>query len=214
MLLKVYTPYYDWKDLQQIFPIVILLAFGGVELFDFLRRQAIPGLQVGRKAKSIVSIACVMILFAVATNFYGLEKHEDADERGIPLAASEVFDALYQVVGDESFVLAAPAEMLQYARMYEGGWQPIYGRDLWSGKSASYINSNYEWEYEYYTLLEDAGLTEDERVRVAEVINEGKADCVIVPDFWMEFMDELPKYDAVRLTSSYVGIIKKDLLAK
>lgn len=214
MLLKVYTPYYDWKDLQQLFPMIILLAYGSVELFSFLRKQSIPGLRVNQKIRSLLGIACIMSLLVVATNFYGLDKYETVDDKGIPVATSEVFDSLKQVTGDQTFILAAPPEMLQYARMYEANWQPIYGRDLWSGKAASYINSNYQWEYEYYTLLEDAGLMEEERVRLVEVINEGRADCIIVPDFWLEFMSGMPKYDSVRLTASYIAIMKKDLVTR
>ena len=110
--------------------------------------------------------------------------------------------------------MAAPPEMLQYARLFEPSWRPVYGRDLWSSKSASYINSGYDREYQYYTLLADARLPEDECTELISLINEGYADCIIVPDFWLEIMSGMPEYEPVRLTSSYIGIMKKGLLTE
>ena len=214
VLLKVYTPFYNWKDLQQLFPLVLLVAFGAVEFYGFLRKQDVPGVCLGQHAKNIISVGCVIVCLLVATNFCGLEQGQKAEEHGIPLENAEVFEALWQVIGEEPVVLAAPPEMLQYSRLYEPAWRPVYGRDLWSGKSASYINSGYDWEHEYYTLLEDARLPEGECKRLVSLINEGKADCIIVPDFWLEIMSGMPEYDSVRLTSSYIGIMKKDLLVK
>lgn len=214
VLLKVYTPFYDWNDLQLLFPSTLLAAFGGVELYGLLRKQFIPGLRLGQTAKDVISGICIIVLLLVATNFHGFDQRQEADERGIPVKTAEVYEALWQVIGDEQIVLAASAEMLQYARLYEPAWRPIYGRDLWSGKSASYINSGYDLEYEYYTLLEDARLPEEECERLITLINKGQADCIIVPDFWMEIMSGMPEYDSVRLTASYVGIIKKDLLVE
>lgn len=214
VLLKVYTPFYNWKDLQQLFPLVLLVAFGAVELYGFLKKQDVPGVCIGQHAKNIISGVCVIVCLLVATNFRGLEQGQKAEEHGIPLESAEVFEALWQVIGEEPVVLAAPPEMLQYARLYEPAWRPVYGRDLWSGKSASYVNSGYDWEHEYYTLLEDARLPEEECESLIFLINEGKADCIIVPDFWLEIMSGMPEYDSVRLTSSYIGIMKKDLLVK
>lgn len=214
VLLKVYTPFYNWNDLQQMFPMVMLIAFGGVELFSFLRKQDIPGLCLSQTGKNIISAACVVILLFTATNFHGFDQRQNGDERGIPVETSDVFASLWQLLGDKPIVLAAPGEMLQYARLYEPAWQPVYGRDLWSGKSASYINTGYDREYAYYTLLEDARLPEEECTELISLINEGQADCIIVPDFWLEIMSGMTEYDSVRLTASYVGIIKKDLLSE
>ena len=214
VLLKVYTPFYDWKDLQQLFPFVFLVAFGLVELYGFLTKKDVPGVRLGQRAKNIIGGCCVIVCLLVATNFRGLEQGEKAEEHGVPIECAEVFEALWQVINDEPVVLAAPPEMLQYARLYEPAWRPVYGRDLWSGKSASYINSGYDWEYEFYTLLEDARLPEEECERLISLINEGKVDCTIVPDFWLEIMSGMSEYDSVRLTSSYVAIIKKDLLVE
>ena len=214
VLLKVYTPFYNWKDLQQLFPLVLIVAFGAVELYGLLRKQDVPGVGLRQHAKNVISGGFVIVCLLVATNFCGLEQGQKADEHGIPLESAEVFEALWQVIGEEQVVLAAPPEMLQYARLYEPAWRPVYGRDLWSGKSASYINSGYDWEHKYYTLLEDARLPEEECESLISLINEGKADCIIVPDFWLEIMSGMPEYDSVRLTSSYIGIMKKDLLVK
>ncbi len=214
VLLKVYTPFYDWRDLQQLFPSTLLVAFASVELYEFLRKKDVPGIRLGQHARNIISGGFIIVFLLVATNFRGLEQGQKADCHGVPLESAEVLEALWQVIGDEPVVLAAPPEMLQYARLYEPAWRPVYGRDLWSAKSASYINSGYDWEHEYYTLLEDARLPEEECERLITLINKGKADCIIVPDFWLEIMSGMPEYASVRLTSSYIGIMKKDLLVE
>lgn len=211
ILLKFYTPFYHWNDLQLLFPLVLLLGFGAVELYEFLVKKDIPGMNLGQGAKRIISGFCVLVLFLVATNFHGFDQKPKAEEHGIPVESAETFEALRQVVGEKQIVLAAPPEMLQYARLYEATWRPVYGRDLWNGKAASYINSGYEWEWDYYILLEDALLPEEECERLISLINEGKADCIIVPEFWLEMMHDMPEYDLIPLTSSYAGIIKKDL---
>ena len=213
-LLKIFTPFYDWSDLQLLLPTTLLMALLGVEAYDFLRKQEIPGLHPGQTAKNIISVVCVAVLLLTATGFHGLDRYPEADEHGVPLETAEVFEALEQVIGEERMVLAAPAEMLQYTRLYEPKWQPVYGRDLWSGKSASYINSGYDIEYEYYTLLAKAQLTEKEQESFAALIREGQADCVIVPAFWVEQICELPEYESILLTDSYAGIIKKDFVTK
>lgn len=214
MLLEIYTPFYDWNDLQQMFPITLLISYGIVGLYDYLRKQNVPGVRLGQSAQNMISGICIILLLMVSTNFHGFDGRQEADERGIPVESAEVFGALWQVVGEEPIVLAAPPEMLQYARLYESAWRPVYGRDLWSSKSASYINSGYDMEYQYYTLLTDARLPEDECTELISLINKGYADCIIVPDFWLEIMSGMPEYESVRLTSSYIGIMKRDLLVE
>ena len=212
ILLKFYTPFYGWDDLHQLVPFALLIGFGAVELYEFLVTKSIPGMSMSPVAKRMVSGLCIMVLLFAATNFHGFDGRLKAEKHGIPRENAEVFDALRQVTQDKQIVLAAPPEMLQYARLYEPSWRPIYGRDLWNGKAASYINSGYDWEWDYYILLEDEVLSEEECKDLVSVINEGKADCIIVPYLWMEIMDEMPGYDLLPLTSSYAGLIKKDLL--
>ena len=214
VLLKIYTPFYDWSDLQQILPMMLLLAVLGVEAFGFLKDMAVPGLRLGQTAKNIISGVCVVILFMAATNFHGFDERPEANTSGVPVETAEVFEALYDVVGDQPIVLAAPGEILQYTRLFEADWQPLYGRDLWSAKAASYINSGYDTEYEYYTLLGKAEPETEEYDRLTALINEEQVDCVIVPYYWLEEMGDMSVYEPVVLTDIYTGIIKKDLIIK
>ncbi len=214
VLLKGYTPFYNWNDLQQLFPITLLLSIGGVELYTYISKQRIPGLRLGKVARAMISAFLVAVLLLVATNFHGFDQRQKADEHGIPVESAEVFEALYEIVGDKAVVLAASPEILQYARVYEPAWKPMYGRDLWNGKAASYINSGYDWEWEFYTLLVDDLLPSEECDELVTLINKEKADCIVVPDFWLEIMSDMPEYEFVRLTDSHMGIMKKDLLAK
>lgn len=214
VLLKGYTPFYNWNDLQQLFPITLLLSIGGVELYTYISKQSIPGLRFGKVVQAMISAFLMVVLLLVATNFHGFDPRQKADEHGIPVESAEVFEALYEIVGDEAVALAASPEMLQYARVYEPAWKPVYGRDLWNGKAASYINSGYDWEWEFYTLLVDDLLSSEECDELVTLINKEKADCIIVPDFWLETISGMPEYESVRLTDFHMGIIKKDLLAK
>lgn len=214
VLLKGYTPFYNWNDLQQLFPITLLLSIGGVELYTYISKQSIPGLRFGKVVQAMISAFLMVVLLLVSTNFHGFDSRQKADEHGIPVESAEVFAALYEIVGDEAIALAASPEMLQYARVYEPAWKPVYGRDLWSGKAASYINSGYDWEWKFYNLLVDDLLPPEECEQLVTLINKEKADCIIVPDFWLETISDMPEYESVRLTDSYIGIMKKDLLAK
>ncbi len=211
-LLKVFTPFYDWTDLQLIWPITLLVAFGGVEAVYFLKSLEIPGLRIRQIAKTMISIFCVAFVLLVATNFHGLDRRTEANKDGVPVEVAEVYDSLYEMVGAQPLVLAAPSSMLQYTRLYETAWQPLYGRDLWSGKAASYINSGYEAEYEYYSLLEENTLLPEEHLRLTELINEQQTDCVIVPIYWPSEMGNMPGYETVDLNRYYSAIIKKDLI--
>lgn len=214
VLLKVYTPFYGWSDLQQILPMTLLLAVLGVEAFWFLKDMNVPGLRLGQTAKNTISGICVVILLLTATNFHGFDERPKANAGGVPAEVAVLFEALYDVVGEQPIVLAASGEMLQYTRLFEDDWQPLYGRDLWSAKSASYINSGYDTEYEYYTFLGKAELEPEEYNRLTALINEEQVDCVIVPCYWMEAMGDMYAYEPVVLSDVYTGIIKKDLIIK
>lgn len=212
VLLKIFTPFYDWKDLQLLWPITLLMAFGGVEAVFFLKDRDIPEMHIGKSVKVVISIGCVVTLLFVATGFRGLTSRMAANENGVPAETAEVFDALYEVVGDRHMILAAPGRMLQYARLYETEWQTLYGRDLWDGKAASYINSGYGVEYEYYSLLEKNTLLPEEHLALTDLMNKELVDCAIVPIYWPGEMGPMPGYTVMDLNDYYSAIIKKDLI--
>ena len=111
-------------------------------------------------------------------------------------------------------VLAAKWDMLQYARLYEQAWILLYGRDLWNGRSASYIFSGYDREYVYYDYLKYDVLELGEYKELTVLVNENIVDCMIVPFYWLHEMGEMPAYETVRLTDIYTAIIKKDMITK
>lgn len=212
LLLKGYTAFYDWTDLQLLFPSVLLLAWGAMVLIEKLQKQEIPGLRCGKKAKTMISIGCVCLLLAVGSVFHGWDTAEEADQHGIPIETAQTFQILSEALPEKSLVIAAPQELLMYVRMYETDWTPLYGRDLWSGKAASYIYSGYDIEYEYFTLLEKEQLSEQEAESLWKLVETGPAECVIVPAGWIT--DEMVWTECVqlRLTESYTAILKKDLM--
>lgn len=181
VLLKFYTPFYDWSDLFVLFPMEMVLGFGGAELWAYLQKKEIPGLRWNGIGKNIIAVCSVWVLLLFATNFHAFDAKTEADENGIPVKASEAFRALEQAVGEQELVLAAPDEVLAYTRLYNASWTPLYGRDLWSGRAASYINSGYtERDYRYYTILKEMVLPEEERGELTALVSEGAADCVIL----------------------------------
>ena len=205
VLLKGFTPFYNWLDLQQLFPLMLLTALLATEFVCVV--EMIP------KGKHL-GIMCAAILLLAATGFHGFDRMEPADEHGVPVAYADAFESLEELVGERSLIIAANGDMLQYARLYEASWQPLYGRDLWSGKSASYINSGYDIEYDYYTLLEQAELKEEAYTEFVALVEAGAADCIIVPYYWREAFSQIPGYQLVALTESYNVIVKEDLIAK
>ncbi len=214
VLLKVFTPFYDWMDLQQLMPLTLLIALFGMMLMEILEERALPKKKLtGIAARSVGGI-CTAILLLTAVNFHGFDYRSPADEHGVPFKTAEAFDALYALIGNRQAVIVAKGEVLQYVRLYEPAWQPLYGRDLWNGKSASYINSGYDVEYMYYTLLEQAELKEQERTEFITLLSAGKVDCAVVPYYWREGYSEIPGYELLDLTDEYNVIIKKDLMAE
>ena len=216
VLLKGFTPFYDWLDLQQLFPMPLWMALFAMTLGEAMEGINIPGIRAkGYKGytKTAVAYICVGILLLTATNFHGFDEKAKADSHGVPVGTAEAFDALYELVGDTHIVLAAKGDILQYTRLYEPSWQPLYGRDLWSGKSASYINSGYDVEYAYYSLLERTELAGEDQEEFIALLAGGEADCIIVPYYWREAYSQIPGYELLILTEEYNIIIKKDLIA-
>lgn len=214
VLLKGYTPFYDWMDLQLLVPITLLLAVGAVEIIGLLEKMTIPGLHLKGIAKNTISLLCVVVLLFAGATFHGFDKRQEADVTGVPVEVAEVLDPIHRMVADKPVVLAAPSSILLYTRLYEVNWQPLYGRDLWSAKAASYINSGYNVEYEFYELLEKEQLSEEEFKQLSDLILEGPANCVIVPAYWIADMEQLNDWMLVNLNGSYTGIIKKDLVTE
>lgn len=198
ILLKGFTPFYDWMDLHQVFPMMLLLAVLAVEVTERFGKAT--------------GLICVGVLLLVATGFHGFDKTEPADVHGVPAAYAEAFESLDQMIDRDDVVIAAKADLLQYVRLYDATWQPLFGRDLWNGKSASYINSGYDVEYAYYTFLEQAELKDKAPAEFIALVQGGEADCIIVPYYWKDAYSQIPGYQLHILTESYNVIIKEDLV--
>ncbi len=217
ILMKIFTPFYDWMDLQQLLLLPLFMALFGVVGTFVITKREFPGecfFAVRPWVKRIASIVCVMLLFMVGSGFHVFDKETKADEQGVPVETAVVFGALYELIGEEPVVIAAPSKLLQYVRLYESDWIPLYGRDLWSGKAAGYVHSGYDTEYEYYVFLERGELNVDERPGFASLVAEGQADCVIVPYYWREDYCPEETYALLALTPEYNVIIKKELVAQ
>lgn len=214
VLLKGFTPYYIWEDLQLLFPMPLVLGAAGVFLVNILSTIKIPDLAVKGWLKQALSIACVCFLMMAAVNFHGFDKSAQAGANGIPAQTEAAFAALEEQLGEQRLILAAPGDVLSYTRLYSTNWYPMYGSDLWNPKSASLVASGYETEYRYYELLEQAELSEEGLVQFQALMEDALADCVIVPAYWQERLLDMPAYEYLTLTDSYMGIVKKELITK
>lgn len=214
VLLKLYTPFYTWTDLQLLFPTLFLTAFFITELFSYVKGLPIPGIRAGRYVRTMISAVLIAVLLLSATTFRVFDQSNTQHKNGVPVQTSQIFEALDAVIDTEELLLAAPSELLQYARLYKASWSPLYGRDLWDSRSASYIYSGYTEEYEYFEILDTLWLDEEEYALVHEWIEEGTLDCMIVPVYWVEKVCPAEGYEAIDLADIYVGIIKEDLLIK
>lgn len=214
VLLKVYSPFYNWLDLQGVFPMTLFAAMLGVEIFEYIKIKKVPGLSTGTLTRMALAAGSVVVLFCVATNFHGLDKHPEADSHGVPVETAVVLESLQGYVGEKSIVLAAPSEILLYTRLYNAEWKPFYGRDLWSGKAASYINSGYTIQYRFYEYLEKAELTAEESIDFVCLIQEAYPDCIIVPAYWEDQLGKVEGYGYCFLTDAYKAMIKEELLSQ
>ncbi len=214
VLLKGYTPFYDWMDLQLIFPSTLLLGYGGTVLVMHLSKKEIPGLRIGKSWKSLIAWFCTVIILLVGTTFHSFDVRSKATDNGVPIEVAEVLKPIKDKVGENSLVVAAPSEILLYTRLYEEAWKSLYGRDLWSPKAAGYINSGYDVEYQYYELLEKDWLEQEEFVELKKLILAGPAECVIVPCGWIAELDLPTDCLIIEGNDFYTGIIKKDLVTE
>lgn len=214
VLLKGYTPFYDWLDLQLIFPLTLLLSYGGVELWMYVSKAEIPGLHLNKRWKGLIAGCCVVVLLLTGTTFHAFDNRLKADKNGVPVEVSVVLGLIREEVGEYPLVLAAPSEVLLYTRLFEDNWVPLYGQDLWSPKAASYIYSGYSVEYQYYELLEEEWLEQEELQEFKQLLLEGPAECVIVPSGWIAGMELLADWQLIEGNDFYTGIIKKDLVTE
>jgi hypothetical protein len=214
VLLKGYTSFYDWMDLQLLFPFTRLLGYGGTVLILYLYRAEIPGLQLGKPWKMLIAWCCTAMVLFVGTTFHTFDVRSKAADSGVPVEVAEVLKTIQDEIGEYPLVLAAPSEVLLYTRLYEGKWEPLYGRDLWSPKAAGYINSGYDLEYRYYELLEKDWLEEEEFSQLQELILTGPAECVLVPSGWIKELALPADWKIIEGNSLYTGIIKKDLVTE
>lgn len=214
LLLKLYTPFYTWTDLQLLFPTMLLSALFVTEVFFYMKGLSIPGVWAGRYVRTLLAAVLTAVLLLSATTLRVFDRSNTQHQNGVPVQASQIFEALDSAIDTEELLLAAPSELLQYARLYKASWSPLYGRDLWDSRSASYIYSGYEEEYEYFRILDTLWLSEEEYEQVHQWIKEGTLDCMIVPVYWVEKVCPVEGYEAIALADIYVGIIKEDLLIK
>lgn len=210
ILLKGYTPFYDWMDLFLLFPIVLILAWGSTWLIEKLPNIQWNGLQCSKMAKTIVGTVSVVLLLFVGTTFHCFDQEPKADKNGVPKETADMLDRLWEEVGETPITIAANSDIMIYIRMYEEQWVPLYGKDLWDAKAASYINSGYEIEYEYFELLEKEQLSEQEYSTLIKLVETGPADCVIVPTWWVLEEHNLKDCIKITLTEAYTAILKKD----
>ncbi len=190
-----YTGFYDWNDLFVLLPVAILLPYACVLSLEYL------------KGKRVCWMLALVILLLAGTDFRVFTDTQAMGENGIPKEATEVFQSVEELMGEEEFQIAAPTQILAYTRLYDVTWKPAYGRDLWERDGAKYISSSYTWEYELYNILEALPLDAETAERLRSIVLSYEIDCLIVRSYWVEVLGEIPGKRIEEVSENFVAYV-------
>lgn len=196
------TRFYNYQWIWSMVPVTGLIALGGTV---FLTEQW----KDGKGWKSMLHNVIVTLASVVAISLCGGlgEGSVDAFEAREKRERSEaVLMDVQELYGDD-LCLWAPADVLEYARI-DGKMQLLYGRNMWDVALNAYSYDTYSEKrvelYEWMEHLDDwaieisAGEVEE---YVQKAFAEG-ADCVLLPDDFLEWMPESEEALAELLKSS------------
>lgn len=184
------TRFYDYQWIWSMVPLTALIAWGGTV---FLTGQWKMGKGWrGVLHNTIVTLASVAILLLCGGLGQGsvgaVEAHENRTH-------SENVLAKVQELCGEDICLWAPANILEYARL-DGKMQLLYGRNMWDVALNAYSYDAYSKDqidlYEWMEHLDDWDIkisAAEVEMQVQKAFAEG-ADCILLPDDFVEWMPE------------------------
>ena len=146
-----------------ILPVVPVILIAGVNAFPFGGE---------RKDRFFFLMAFFAILILAGATVYQRNQHEQIENRKyIPDSELEMLQKVEEYrekEQQETILLWADQEIMNYARIYSGHIYLIYGKDLWLGSMDSQMHQIYEdWQQEAYIYMENAPLYMDEIVDIA-----------------------------------------------
>lgn len=158
LLLKYQTAYYTYSQLFLLVPFILIIGWGMTEFFVWLekngkRQKKIPGWLLRRPwlcegAAAAVLVAVVWMAGTLSAANEVTNQTENAEK--IP---AKILTVLQQLEREEEIflaedVVAAPDEILEYARAYSGDIKLLYGRNMWQKELNAYTYDVYPEELE------------------------------------------------------------------
>lgn len=146
-----------------ILPVVPVILIAGVNAFPFYGE---------RKDRAFFLMAFLAILILAGATVYQRNQHNLIENREyIPDSELEMLEKAEEYrekEQQETVLLWADQEIMNYARIYSGHIYLMYGKDLWLGSMDSQMHQIYEdWQQEAYIYMENAPLYMDEIVDMA-----------------------------------------------
>ena len=146
-----------------ILPVVPVILIAGVNAFPFYGE---------RKDRVFFLMAFLAILILAGATVYQRNQHNLIENREyIPDSELEMLEKAEEYrekEQQETVLLWADQEIMNYARIYSGHIYLMYGKDLWLGGMDSQMHQIYEdWQQEAYIYMENAPLYMDEIVDIA-----------------------------------------------
>ncbi|MGN0431383.1 MAG: hypothetical protein ACI4EQ_03405 [Lachnospiraceae bacterium] len=152
ILLVYQTVFFDYETVWELLPLTALLAYGLVMAFakmsavltreDRAWKATISG-KKGKVYESLAVGALVVLLFMSGTVSLAENITEKTDRTDrLPARVGEVLDLL-EISGDETITLAAPEEIVEWARLYSGNILLPYGRDMDEEGLTAYLYDKY-----------------------------------------------------------------------
>ena len=216
LLMKYQTAFYDYRFVWSLVPMTALLGLGGTLFFTRYWRSS--GIGLGYKSlfyNAALTFSCAAILFFSGGLGRGEAVPDTAAER------EKAFQVLAQVEDlargqsreidpggqqEAELCLWAPREIITYARLENGSFTLLYGRNMWDVALNAYSYDVYPEEVRrLYCWMEDipvegeAGKAEEARAeqnaeqlrRYVEKAFSLGANCVLLPKEYADGVDVL-----------------------
>ena len=149
------TRFYDYEWLWSGVPTVALTAYAVVLLLEELA--------VGKDKKSRLRLGVVVAILLTAVFLSGLSEvsyDPETDEvlilpsqKEMRAEAADVLKAARSALGEGKMILAAPADILTWARELDSTIELLYGRNMWDKHLNAYTYDTYPEEYETLYLF-------------------------------------------------------------
>lgn len=130
-----------------------------------------------RKTLAFTVGILVLMLFLSGTPVFMGENQVSVNASGVDKESMETYDLLLKDMekrGLDKAYIWGPQEWMEKARVYNGAFYPIYGKDMWDSQAGEGLNSTYSESrkllYEFYSTYEAVNGTLDNKWQQVEVL--------------------------------------------